>query len=304
MSAHRGRFLPLDRLGLRAWSDEGVTPAVSRAGRQPGWTAVTWIAAGRGGAGVGRASHYLFMVRVFGWLSLRLVTRARCWPGTGAWSRRNGRIRMRQDARRSRMRCVRWWSSWRSRIRAGIPAGEDRPPDPGRHRARAFAAAGVADVAAVPGSPGVRHPGVRLPGVRLPGVPVSCCSGAWTARQARNLIVDLGERAGRFLIRDQDGRVRPALQQPPSASEPAAGTPAASAQPRRRYHRPDRSSTADHHPAWPLRFPAAARPAGVRWLGSVVIFAFMVLAGAACCGGAGRRRALVCARARYRSSRR
>ena len=53
------RSLPvsLDRLNLRASSDDRVKPAVSRAGRQVWVGAVTWIAAVRGGARVGCASH-------------------------------------------------------------------------------------------------------------------------------------------------------------------------------------------------------------------------------------------------------
>ena len=38
--------------------------------------------------------------------------------------------------------------------------GGDDPPDPGRRRARSRAAAGVADLAAVPDSPGIRHSGL------------------------------------------------------------------------------------------------------------------------------------------------
>ena len=42
----------------------------------------------------------------------RIVTRARCWPGTGARSRRNGPIRAGRDARRSRPRSGGWRRIW------------------------------------------------------------------------------------------------------------------------------------------------------------------------------------------------
>ena len=38
-------------------------------------------------------------------------------------------------------------------------------------------------------------------------------TGAWTARQARNLLMDLGERAERFKFRDRDGKFTTAFDE-------------------------------------------------------------------------------------------
>ncbi len=42
-------------------------------------------------------------------------------------------------------------------------------------------------------------------------------TGAWTAQQARNLLMNLGERAGRFkfLIRDRDSKFTSVFEDPP-----------------------------------------------------------------------------------------
>ncbi len=66
------------------------------------------------------------------------------------------------------------------------------------------------------------------------------------------------------------GRVRPALQRPPSAPGPAAGTPAAPARQRRRYHRPDRAQAGPRRSG--QRIPkssvaSAKRQVSADWLG-------------------------------------
>jgi putative transposase len=124
-----------------------------------------------------------------------------------------------------------WWGYRRIQgelLGLGYRVGGDDPADLGRCRAQASAAPCLADLAAIPRRPGIRHSGLRLPacGYRA-AAPRVCavrdgspdagrarpgryCPSDWlvTAPQARNLLMDLGERAGRFrfLVRDRDSK--------------------------------------------------------------------------------------------------
>jgi len=57
-----------------------------------------------------------------------------------------------------------------------------------------------------------------------------------------------GSEPRRAASPQRPGRVRPALQRPPAAPGPAAGTSAAPARPHRRYHGQDRAQRGSRRP--------------------------------------------------------
>lgn len=133
---------------------------------------------------------------------------ARTWPG------RIGPIRMRWHGHRSRPRCVRWWSSWHGRTRAGV-GGASRVscsawvPGGGETVGRILAAAGLG-FAPRQVSPAWRQSlAVQASGI-LANRPSGWCRDR---QQARNLLMNLGKRVSgfRFLIRDRDSKFTMAI---------------------------------------------------------------------------------------------
>jgi len=97
------------------------------------------------------------------WYPCRLHTAPGCWHACGIASSRSKSERYTASSSSrhvsgcvtmgrcmavvtSRASCSAWDTGW------------DDPPDPGRRQAQASPAAGIADVAAVPACPGIRHP--------------------------------------------------------------------------------------------------------------------------------------------------